>query len=132
MLRKLKFRQKNCFLIKKRVSKNCAPFPKCISETNNIQVDNAKDIDVVMPMYNSKEYSNNCSRTSRSLWQYLRDEPAVNCNDAIIDFNEANPAKSFNCKAKITDQTRKNGRKDVDIMVTIKYLSNFWRILEMP
>ena len=44
---------------KKVIFKNCAPFINCISEINNIQVDNAKDIDIVMPMYNLIEYSDN-------------------------------------------------------------------------
>ena len=55
--------------------KNCAPFTNCISEINNTQVDNAKDIDIVMPMYNLIEYSDNYVKTSGSLWQYFRDEP---------------------------------------------------------
>ena len=48
--------------IKKEVFKNCAPFTNCISEINNTQVDNAKDIDIVMPMYNLIEYSDNYSK----------------------------------------------------------------------
>ena len=51
------------------VFKNCAPFTNCISEINNTQVDNAKDIDTVMPMYNLIEYSDNYAKTSASLWQ---------------------------------------------------------------
>ena len=47
--------------------KNCAPFTNCISEINNTQVDNAKDIDIVMPMYNLIEYSDNYAKTSGSL-----------------------------------------------------------------
>ena len=47
--------------------KNCAPFTNCISEINNTQVDNAKDLDIVMPMYNLIEYSDNYSKTSVSL-----------------------------------------------------------------
>ena len=58
------------------VFKNCAPFTNCISEINNTQIDNAKYIDVEMLMYNLIEYSNNYSKTSGSLWQYYRDEPA--------------------------------------------------------
>ena len=50
--------------------KNCVPFTNCISEINNTQIDNAKDIDIVMPMYNLIEYSNNYTKTSGSLWQY--------------------------------------------------------------
>ena len=51
------------------VFKTCAPFTDCINEINNTQVDNAKEIDVVMPMYNLIEYSDNYLKTSRSLWQ---------------------------------------------------------------
>ena len=58
--------------------KNCAPFINCISEINNMQIDNAKDIDIVMPMYNLIEYSDNYAKTSGSLWQYFRDEPDDN------------------------------------------------------
>ena len=47
-----------------------APFTNCISEINNAQVDNAKDIDIVMPMYNLIEYSDNYAKTSGSLWRY--------------------------------------------------------------
>ena len=53
--------------------KNRAPFTNCISEINNTQVDNAKDIDIVMPMYNLIEYSDNYAKTSGSLWQYFKD-----------------------------------------------------------
>ena len=59
---------------KKVIFKNCAPFTNCISEINNTQVDNAKDIDIVMPMYNLIEYSNNYSKTSGSLWQHCKDQ----------------------------------------------------------
>ena len=57
------------------IFKNCAPFTNCISEINNTQVDNAEDIDIVMPMYNLIEYSENYAKTSGSLWQYYRDQP---------------------------------------------------------
>ena len=83
---------------KKVIFKNCAPFTNCISEINNTQVDNAKDIDIVMPMYNLIEYSNNYSETSGSLWQYCKDIPAVNNNGDIVDFNGANATDSFNFK----------------------------------
>ena len=53
--------------------KNCAPFTKCISRINNTDTDNAQDIDIVMPMYNLIEYSDNYSKTSGSLWQYYKD-----------------------------------------------------------
>ena len=61
--------------------KNCAPFTKCISRINNTDIDNAQDIDIVMPMYNLIECSDNYSKTSGSLWSYYKDEP----NDNIAD-----------------------------------------------
>ena len=57
------------------IFKNCATFINCISEINNTQIDNAKDIDIVMPMYNLIEYSDSYVKTTESLWQYFRDEP---------------------------------------------------------
>ena len=117
---------------KKVIFKNCAPFTNCISEINNTQRDNAKDIHIVIPMYNLIEYSDNYAKTTGSLWQYCKDIPARNNNNEIINFTEGNPTDSFNFKVKITGRTRNNGTKDVEIMVPLKYLSNFWRTLEMP
>ena len=98
--------------------KNCASFTDCISKISNAQIDNAKDIDIVMLMYNSIEYSDNYSKTCGSLWQYCKDLPAVNNNCDIVDFNRANATDSFNFKTKITGQADNNGRIDnVEIMV---------------
>ena len=122
---------------KKVIFKNFAPFTNCISKiNNNTQVDNAKDIDVLMPMYNLIEYSDNYAKTSGSLWQYCLDIPAVNSN-ATVDFTENQPTHSsknnllFTHKVKITGQTGNGGTKNVEIMVPLKYLSNFGRTLEM-
>ena len=49
------------------ITKNCAPFSDCLSKINNTQVDNAKDIDLVMPVYKLVEYSDNYLKTSRHL-----------------------------------------------------------------
>ena len=118
---------------KKVIFKNCAPFTNCISEINNIQIDNTKDIDIVMPMYNLIEYSDNYAKITRSLWQYCKDISARDANDDdIVVFAENNTTDSFKFKAKITGQTGNNGTKDVEIMVPLKYFSNFWRTLEMP
>ena len=77
-----------------------------------------------MPMYNLIEYSDNYAKTSGSLWQYFRDEP---------DDNNIEDSESFKSKIKITGKTpNNNNEKDVEIMVPLKYLSNFWRTLEMP
>ena len=103
--------------------KNCAPFTACKSNINNVEIDNCQGIDIVMPMYNLTEYSDKYAKTSGSLWQYYRDEP----NDNLAD------SESFKSKIEITGKTPNNGNeKDVEIMVPLKYLSNFWRSLEMP
>ena len=85
--------------------KNCAPFINCISEINNTQIDNAKDIDIVMPMYNLIEYSDNYAKTSGSLWQYFRDEPDDNIR---LNNNRLNNSKSFEIKIKISGKTPNN------------------------
>ena len=66
---------------KEVIFNNSAPFTNCISEINNKQIDDAKDIDIVMPMYNLIEYSDNYAKTTGSLWQYCKDIPALNAND---------------------------------------------------
>ena len=74
-------------------------------------------------MYNLIEYSDNYSETFRSLWQYYKNKP----NDNLTD------SKSFKSKVKITGKTPADGNtKDVKIIIALKCLSNFWRILEMP
>ena len=118
---------------KKVVFINCTPFTDCISKINNTQVDSAKNIDIVMPIEYSDnliEYNDNYSKTC--LWQYCKDIPVVNDNGDIVDFNDANATDSFNFKTKIVGQTDNNGRiKNVEIMVSLKYVSNSWRTLEM-
>ena len=77
------------------------------------------------------EYSDNYSDTSRSLWQFKRDEvPAIN-TDLII-----NNSKAFKYKAALLGKTAyhndgKSSVKDAKIVARLKYLSNFWRSLEM-
>ena len=100
---------------KKVIFKNCAPFTSCMSEINNVQVDNAKDIDIVMPMYNLIEYCDNYAKKSGSLWQYCSDTPAVDNNNAIVDFTGNNLTELFNFKLKITSQTGCGGTKNVEI-----------------
>ena len=74
---------------KKVIFKNCAPFTDCISKINNTQIDNAKNIDVIMPTYKLIEYSDNYSQASRSLWQFYTDEPALTDAGAIANFHAA-------------------------------------------
>ena len=80
-----------------------------------------------MPMYNLIEYSDNYTKTTGSLWQYFRDD------DGDGDDIDIEDPKSFKSKVKITGKTpNDDNEKDVEIMVPLKYLSNFWRTLEMP
>ena len=105
---------------KRVIFKNCAPFTNCKSEINNTEIDNAKNIDIVMPMYNLIEHGDNSSKTSGSLWQYYKDEP----NDNLTG------SESFKSKIKITGNTSTDGNtKDVEIILSLKYLSKFWRTL---
>ena len=103
--------------------KNCAPFTKFISRINNTDVDTTRDIDIVMPMYNLIEYNDDYSKISGSLWQYYKDEP----NDNIAD------SDSLKSKVKRTGKTNADrNTKNVEIIVPLNYLSNFWRTLVIP
>ena len=110
------------------VFKNCVPFKKGSTEINGILVDEADFINITIPMYNLIEYSNSCSDTSGSLWDFKRDKIENNANVT----NDKN-APSFNYKASLIGHTETNGIKNgVNRAVPSKYLSNFWRSLEMP
>ena len=117
---------------KKLALKNNAPFLNCISKINKTLIDNAEDLDIVMPMYNLIEYSKNYGKTTRNLWNYYRDESnsgAVgNINYFIKD------SKSFDYKTSITGELEGNNveKVDVEITVPLKYLSNSWRTLDIP
>ena len=124
------------------IFKNCTPFTNCKTEINT-QVNKVQDNDIVMPKnYNYSKYlklylikySDACSKTSGSLWQYYKDEAALDNNNCIIDFPaNNNNSISLKLKEQITGKTGNGGTKDVEIMVLLKYLkSNFWRTLEMP
>ena len=114
----------------KAAFKNCAPFRKCRTEVSKTFIDEAEHINITMPMYNLIEYSDNYSDTSGSLWQFKRDEIIGNINLTN------NNSSSFKYKSNLTGNTDAdgaNGKKEgVKIVVPLKYLSNFWRSLEMP
>ena len=94
------------------IFKNCALFTKCISRINGIEIDNAQDIDIAMPMYNFIEYSDNYSKIVGSLWQYHIHDP----NDNITQ------SESFKSKIKIIGKTPAAvNKKDVEIIVPLKY-----------
>ena len=110
------------------VFKNCAPSDDCRTEINGTFVDYANILNIKMPMYNLIEYSDNYSDTSGSLWDFRRDEIVNNANVTNTD-----NAPSFKYKASIIGNTGKDGTKnEAKIPVPLKYLSNFWRSLEIP
>ena len=108
--------------------KNVAPFADCINQINNTQVDHAKDIVVVMSMYNLIEHSDNYSKTSRNLWQSCRDQPVADNNGVSVDFNAANITDFSNFKEKVRGRTDTNGTTDFEIIAPLKYFSTFWKL----
>ena len=85
-----------------------------------------------MSMYNLREYSDNYSKTSESLWQSCKDIPAVDNINAIVNFTDNNLTDSFSFKVKRIGQTGDDGTKNVQIMVPLSYLSVLWRSIELP
>ena len=111
--------------------KNCAPFTKCNLEINDEHVDKAENLDIAMPMYNLIEYSDNYQDSSATLYQYKRDEPPDDIADNLTQDN----SKSFDYKIKLLgnpEVVNNMTRLNVEIVVPLKYLSNFFRSLEMP
>ena len=115
--------------------KNNVPFINCISKINGQKIDNAEDLDVLMPMYSLLEYSKNYKKTTGSLWNYYRDQPS----NALSTNSE-----SFKYKTSITGSTynvdgdddyydaNKVRKKESEVVIPLKHLSNFWRSLNMP
>ena len=84
-------------------------------------------------MYDLTEYSNNHSKSLERLWQYYKDKSALTDAGGVANSSDANNNNaSFKFKQKITGKTAAGGIKNVEIMVTLKYLSNFWRTHQMP
>ena len=115
--------------------KNDAPFINCISKITGVKIDKAEDLDFVMPMYNLIEYSTNYRKKTGSLWNYYRDEPS----DALSSNSEP-----FKYKTSITGNTynigvgeegydpNKVGKNEIEIVILLKHLSNFWKTLNIP
>ena len=125
--------------------KNNASFMKCISKINGVLIDNAEDLDVVIPMYNFLDYSKNYRKITGSLWNYYRDEPNI-YPDNNYNQNSITNSESFKYKTSITGKTSNENqennenteqentktKKIIEIVVPLKQLSNFWRTIEMP
>ena len=116
----------------KSAFKNCAPFRTCITQINETFVDEAKHINITMPMYNLIEYKYNYSDTFGNLWQFKRDEQPKENNENLSDVI-TNNSSSFKYKSNFIGTIPNGGRKNgVKIAKALKYLSNLWRSLEMP
>ena len=116
--------------------KNSAPFISCISKINGELVENAEDLDIVIPMYNLLEYSKNYEKTSGSLFNYYRDEPSeatIGAGNNTINISIRN-SKSFDYKTEIIGSldAGEDEKEDIKIAIPLKYLSNFWRSLDIP
>ena len=117
--------------------KNNAPFISCISKINGKLVENAEDLDIVMPMYNLLEYSKNYQKTSGSLFNYYRDEPNSGLNPdentlqvSIINSNSFEYKSNLNVLLPAID----NGKRtlnNVEIAISLKHLGSFWRSLNI-
>ena len=129
-------RATNDFNATRLALKNCTPFTKCNLEINDEHVDMAENLDIVMPIYNLIEYSDNYQDSSATLYQYKPDEPPE--DDAVSDVSADN-SSSFKYKINLLGNvTGVLGnaagvrRLNVKVVVPLKYLSNFFRSLEMP
>ena len=117
----------------KNAFKNCAPFTKCITHINDEHVDGAENLDIVKPMYNLIEYSDNYSDTAGSLWIFKGDEQNMNnrnpANVTTVDSSSFKYKSSF---LKTLEDPDNEVFKNVKIAIPLKYLNNCWRSLEMP
>ena len=125
----------NANLDRRLTLKNNGPFISCASNINGELVENAEDLDIVMPMYNLLEYSKNYEKTSGSLFNYYRDESneAEIANDNGAMNISIRNSKSFDYKTEITGSldAGEDEKEDVTIAIPLKYLGNFWRSLDI-
>ena len=106
--------------------KNCAPFRICDVTINDEHIEKAEDLDIVMPMYNLSEYSDSYQDSTGSLYQFKRDEPPDD------NANVGNATTSLVYKSKLIKGTTDNNVNNVKLVVPLKYVSNFFRSLELP
>ena len=128
---------------RKLILKNNAPFVSCITRINGELTEDADDLDIVMPMYNLLEYSKNYRKTIGSLYNYYRDELTNDNNNNFANRNVVN-SNTFKYKNKIIGNkynvdagaddydANKNVTQIIELAIPLKYLGNFWRVLNMP
>ena len=121
------------------ILKNNAPFVSCITRINGELIEDADDLDIVMPIYNLLEYSKNYRKTIGSLHNYYRDELSDDNNpDNFLNRNVVN-SETLKYKNKIIGNTYNEtagddilGAKKIEIAIPLKYLGNFWRAFNIP
>ena len=136
------------------ILKNNASFVSCITRINGELIEDADDLDIVMPMYNLLEYSKNYRKTIGSLYNYYRDELNNDANLANFANNNAISSEAFKYKTKIIGNTydinstilnpagnarvpnnnynaERSGKKNVELAIPLKYSGNFWRALNI-
>ena len=126
------------------ILKNNAPFVSCIKRINGELIEDADDLDIVMPMHNLLEYSKSYRKTIGSLYNYYRDELSDNADDNNFDNIKVVNSNTFKYKKKIIGNTynvnagadgydvNKNGTQEAELAIPLKYLGNFWRALNIP
>ena len=137
------------------ILKNNAPFVSCITRINGELIEDADDLDIVMPMYNLLEYSKNYRKTIGSLYNYYRDELNDDADNNNFANNNVVSSNTFNYNHKIIGNTynvdstivpaagggarvanpdydaNKSGKKSIELAIPLKYLGNFWRVLNI-
>ena len=111
--------------------KNNVSFVSCMTKINNEFIEDADDLDIVMPMYNLLEYSKNYRKTIGWLYNYYRDELSDDNNPNNFPNTNVVNSNAFEYKNKITGNTNNQGTKDVKLAIPLKYLDNFWRALNI-
>ena len=114
------------------ILKNNVPFISCITKINGELIEDADDLDIVMPMYNLLRYSKNYRKTIGSLYNYYRDELSDDTDDTNFSNTKIVNSNTFKYKNKIINNTNNPGTKDIELAIPLKYLGNFWRSLNIP
>ena len=114
-------------MTKKLAFKNNAPFVSCISKINNTLINNAEDLDILMPMYNLLEYSKSYSKTTGSFCNYYRDEPNSGLGGADNNISYSiKDSKSFDYKTSIAGKLEGNNtEKEAETVVPLKTFKQF-------
>ena len=137
------------------ILKNNAPFVSCITRINGELIEDADDLDIVIPMFNLLEYSKNYRKTIGSLYNYYRDELNDDANLNNFANNNVVSSNSFQYKNKIIGNTynvdstivpaaggarvanpnydaKNSGKKNAELAIPLKYLGSFWKALDIP